>query len=313
MQCFAIRVTHSCSAIGLRPWALALALALYQLQFCWWAECHTSLQKSPLSIWDCKRRIICQGCNNPILSTPPTHHSIWTSHKAGQLTSTLVQFFRRCPRHKAISCWWIHCQQFVQATSDVDVVSNFTGSTTFRVYNSHGLSSSLAKTTKGTSHERFKPTKILTVIVLEASALLGGLVAKQNRIGTLKTDMQGFDLTALRNLWHIQVRMFFYTEGREADLSCRQRLLQNERLLDGVGLHDSYKRRQRCRWCVCIQTSSHRFRRCKSFRELNIGIVHCLDRGLGPDSQKMLSLQRVTCKNIYNGWFIHFVIYALSF
>ena len=96
-----------------------------------------------------------------------------------------------------------------QATADVDVavlccaVSNFTGSTTFKVYNRRGESSSLADTTKGTSHERFKPTSILTVVVLEASALLGGLVAKQNRIEKLKTDMQGFDLTALMNLRHV--------------------------------------------------------------------------------------------------------------
>jgi len=93
-----------------------------------------------------------------------------------------------------------------QVATDVDVamlccaVSNFSGSTTFKVLNDAGGSSSLVETTVGTSHERFKPTQIFTVIVLEAYALLGGLVAKQNRIEKLKTDMQGFDLTALQNL-----------------------------------------------------------------------------------------------------------------
>ena len=80
-------------------------------------------------------------------------------------------------------------------------VSNYTGYATFRRYNKKkGVSSSLAPTTGGTSHGKFRVLGNTTVIVLEAAVLLGTLVAKQNRVNKLKLDMQGFDLTALRNL-----------------------------------------------------------------------------------------------------------------
>ena len=95
-----------------------------------------------------------------------------------------------------------------RANSDVAVlccaVSNHTGSATFLHYGGgKGASSSLASTATGTSHGRIRIREKNTVIVLEAAQVIGGLLTNHNSIFKLKTDMQGYDLTALRNLREI--------------------------------------------------------------------------------------------------------------
>ncbi|CAE7237269.1 splA [Symbiodinium natans] len=79
-------------------------------------------------------------------------------------------------------------------------VSNYTGHATFRRYNRDGLSSSLSSTTAGTTHARFPVEDEITVVVLEAATVLRGYLARKNTLHKLKTDMQGMDLTTLRNL-----------------------------------------------------------------------------------------------------------------
>ena len=78
-------------------------------------------------------------------------------------------------------------------------ISNYTGSATFLRYNTKGQSSSLSPTIAGTKHH-FPIDSKDSVIVLEGAEVLGDLIRKQNQIERLKTDMQGFDLTALKNL-----------------------------------------------------------------------------------------------------------------
>ncbi|CAE7355586.1 splA [Symbiodinium sp. CCMP2592] len=79
-------------------------------------------------------------------------------------------------------------------------VSNYTGTAQFLKYNSAGISSSLTPTTNGTSHERFAVDQKFTVKVMKAADILAAYLAKGNRVYKLKTDMQGSDMTALKNL-----------------------------------------------------------------------------------------------------------------
>ena len=93
-------------------------------------------------------------------------------------------------------------QQF-KTNTDVAVlccaISNYTGSATFLRYNTKGQSSSLSSPITGSKGD-FPLDSKDTVIVLEGAEVLGDLIRKQNQIERLKTDMQGFDLTTLKNL-----------------------------------------------------------------------------------------------------------------
>lgn len=80
-------------------------------------------------------------------------------------------------------------------------VSNFTGFATFREYNERkGLSSSLARVSTGSSHERFDVISKRTVLVLEASVLFDQIFSRGNVIHRLKIDVQGYELTVLQNI-----------------------------------------------------------------------------------------------------------------
>ena len=115
-------------------------------------------------------------------------------------------------------------------------ISNYTGSATFLRYNTNGLSSSLSSAGKTSD---FPLDGKDTVTVLEGAEVLGDLIRKQNQIERLKTDMQGYDLTTLKNLRpllqiegqiiHIKSECFFDTdEGRQqyqgVDNSCDEML-----------------------------------------------------------------------------------------
>ena len=77
-------------------------------------------------------------------------------------------------------------------------ISNYTGSATFLRYNTEGKSSSLSPTVAGITNHDFPVDSKDTVIVLEGAEVLGDLI-KENQIERLKTDMQGYDLTTLKN------------------------------------------------------------------------------------------------------------------
>ena len=112
-------------------------------------------------------------------------------------------------------------------------ISNYTGSATFLRYNTDGQSSSLSPTKAGSKH-RFPLDSKDTVIVLEGAAVLGDLIRKQNQIERLKTDMQGFDLTTLKNLRpllqikgqiiHIKSECFFQEQYQGVNNSCDEML-----------------------------------------------------------------------------------------
>jgi len=117
-------------------------------------------------------------------------------------------------------------------------ISNYTGSATFLRYNTNGQSSSLSSTMEGKTF-KFPLDSKDTVIVLEGAEVLGDLIRKQNQIERLKTDMQGYDLTTLKNLRpllqtegqiiHIKSECFFDTDaGRQqyqgVDNSCHEML-----------------------------------------------------------------------------------------
>ena len=126
-------------------------------------------------------------------------------------------------------------QQFKTKT-DVAVlccaISNYTGSATFLRYNEKGKSSSLAPIA-GTKWD-FPVDSKDTVIVLEGAEVLGDLIRKQNQIERLKTDMQGFDLTTLKNLRlvlqiqgqviHIKSECFSDAEYEGVNNSCHEML-----------------------------------------------------------------------------------------
>jgi len=124
-------------------------------------------------------------------------------------------------------------QQF-KTNTDVAVlccaISNYTGSATFLRYNTNGQSSSLSSTINGTFD--FPVDSKDTVIVLEGAEVLGDLIRKQNQIERLKTDMQGYDLTTLKNLRpllqtegqiiHIKSECFFSEQYQGVDNSCHE-------------------------------------------------------------------------------------------
>jgi hypothetical protein len=82
-------------------------------------------------------------------------------------------------------------------------VANYTGFATFNEYNPRegtGRSSSLAHVQPGTSHERFEVLSKRTVLVMEAAVLLSAIASKNTTVHRLKLDMQGFELTVLKNI-----------------------------------------------------------------------------------------------------------------
>lgn len=82
-------------------------------------------------------------------------------------------------------------------------VANFTGFATFNEYNPRegtGRSSSLAHVQPGTSHARFEVLSKRTVLVMEATVLLSAIASKNTTVHRLKLDMQGFELTVLKNI-----------------------------------------------------------------------------------------------------------------
>ena len=86
-------------------------------------------------------------------------------------------------------------------TSFCFAVANYTGFTTFYEYNRAGDSSSLSKVSAGTSHERFQVKSKRTVLVLEARILFEAIRQKKSSIYRLKMDMQGYELSTLKNLF----------------------------------------------------------------------------------------------------------------
>ncbi len=97
------------------------------------------------------------------------------------------------------------CDSNAKLTSGVTAfcfaVSNFTGFATFNEYNTMGgVSSSLANVAPGTSHGDFPILSKRTVLVLEATVLFKAILRKNTKIQRLKLDLQGFELTVLRNI-----------------------------------------------------------------------------------------------------------------
>jgi FkbM family methyltransferase len=80
-------------------------------------------------------------------------------------------------------------------------VSNYTGFATFNEYNErNGESSSLSEVAVGTSHEKFPILSKRTVLVLEAVVLFTAIHRANTHIHRLKLDMQGHELTTLKNI-----------------------------------------------------------------------------------------------------------------
>ena len=97
------------------------------------------------------------------------------------------------------------CDSNAKLTSGVTAfcfaVSNFTGFATFNEYNrNQGVSSSLAEVSPGTSHANFPILSKRTVLVLEAAVLFKAILLKNTKVYRLKLDLQGFELTVLRNI-----------------------------------------------------------------------------------------------------------------
>lgn len=96
------------------------------------------------------------------------------------------------------------CDSNAKLTSNVTsfcfAVSNYTGFATFNEYNGKGVSSSLAHVQGGTSHGGFDIVSKRTVLVLEAHILFTAIHSKSTQIFRLKLDLQGYELTVLRNI-----------------------------------------------------------------------------------------------------------------
>ena len=96
------------------------------------------------------------------------------------------------------------CDSNAKLTSNVTsfcfAVSDYTGFATFNEYNGNGVSSSLAHVQSGTSHGVFDILSKRTVLVLEANILFTAIHRKSTQIHRLKLDLQGYELTVLRNI-----------------------------------------------------------------------------------------------------------------
>jgi len=141
------------------------------------------------------------------------------------------------------------CDSNAKLTSNVTsfcfAVSNYTGFATFNEYNRKGVSSSLAHVQSGTSHGGFDIVSKRTVLVLEATILFTAIHRKGTQIHRLKLDLQGYELSVLRNIQtmlrdtelivHIMAECFNPNEAGlqiyEVDNSCEK----ISRLLEDVG------------------------------------------------------------------------------
>lgn len=105
----------------------------------------------------------------------------------------------------------------------------YTGFATFNHYNNNnsGVSSSLAKVSSNTSHERFgSESRHSNVVVMDALLFFQSLISKNVFVDALKLDLQGFELSVLRRIEpilsqmpakinHIFAECFFPNEGRQ--------------------------------------------------------------------------------------------------
>ncbi|KAL9178453.1 hypothetical protein ACHAXT_003783 [Thalassiosira profunda] len=132
------------------------------------------------------------------------------------------------------------CDSNAKWTKDVTAfcfaVSNQTSHfTSFLEYNRGGVSSSLSKVSAGTSHAGFQVKSKRTVLVLEANVLFSAIDNRNTTIHRLKMDMQGWELSSLRNFHgllkksnfvaHIMMECFCEKNGKqiyEVDNSCEK-------------------------------------------------------------------------------------------
>jgi len=96
--------------------------------------------------------------------------------------------------HILVEPLFYHCDRLAKLTIDTTTfcfaVSDYTGFSIFREYNSGGVSSSLSQVTGGTSHANFNVTLKRTVLVVEARELFASIHEKNTTIHRLKLDMQ---------------------------------------------------------------------------------------------------------------------------
>eukprot|EP00578_Thalassiosira_sp_NH16_P023566 CAMPEP_0181103446 /NCGR_PEP_ID=MMETSP1071-20121207/14870_1 /TAXON_ID=35127 /ORGANISM="Thalassiosira sp., Strain NH16" /LENGTH=593 /DNA_ID=CAMNT_0023186521 /DNA_START=111 /DNA_END=1892 /DNA_ORIENTATION=+ len=132
------------------------------------------------------------------------------------------------------------CDSNAKLTTDVTAfcfaVSNQTTHfSTFLEYNDAGVSSSLSKVSSGTSHAGFQVKSKKTVLVLEANVLFSAIDNRNTTIHRLKMDMQGWELSSLRNFFgllkrprfvaHIMAECFCERNGKQiydVDNSCEK-------------------------------------------------------------------------------------------
>ena len=132
------------------------------------------------------------------------------------------------------------CDSNAKSTTDVTafcfaVSDQTTHFSNFLEYNDNGLSSSLSKVSAGTSHAEFQVKSKRTVLVLEANVLFSAIDNRNTTIHRLKMDMQGWELSSLRNIIellkkprfvaHIMAECFCEKDGKqiyEVDNSCEK-------------------------------------------------------------------------------------------
>lgn len=132
------------------------------------------------------------------------------------------------------------CDSNAKSTTDVTafcfaVSDQTTHFSNFLEYNDNGVSSSLSKVSAGTSHAKFQVKSKRTVLVLEANVLFSAIDNRNTTIHRLKMDMQGWELSSLRNILellkkprfvaHIMAECFCEKDGKqiyEVDNSCEK-------------------------------------------------------------------------------------------
>jgi len=85
-------------------------------------------------------------------------------------------------------------------------VANYSGTAELKIYNGKkkGVSASLSSVSKGTSHEGFASNVVLQpVFVMRALPIISEVISKNVAIERLKLDMQGHDLSVLRDIYPI--------------------------------------------------------------------------------------------------------------
>jgi len=133
------------------------------------------------------------------------------------------------------------CDSNAKLTTDVTAfcfaVSNETThfTTFFEYNNNNGVSSSLSRVSAGTSHAIFEVKSKRTVLVVEANVLFSAIYYQNTSIHRLKLDMQGWELSTLRNIFlllkkpkfisHIMAECFCERNGTQiyqVDNSCEK-------------------------------------------------------------------------------------------